>query len=375
MNTFGHAYRMTLLGESHGRGVGVVLDGVPPGIPLSPDDVQPALDRRKPGKKLTSSRREGDRVEILSGVFEGHTTGAPVTMWIDNRDVDSSTYDEFLRKPRPGHADYTQRVKYGGHSDHRGGGRFSGRLTAGMVMAGAVAEQALAAHDVRVAAHACAIGDVEAPATPTEEEMAGRWANDVRCAFPDAAEAMAEQIKDALKAKDSVGGVVECLAWGLPAGLGEPWFDDVEAVMAHLAFSIPACRGIEFGAGFAQARMRGSESNDPFVLVEPGDDGAEDRAEGTDTGPRVATEGNHHGGALGGITTGMPLHFRIAFKPPASIPTEQRTVDLDAMEEDTVRILGRHDPCIVPRAVPVVEACCWTVLFDLWLRHRGWDVR
>lgn len=357
MNSFGEDFEMTLIGESHGRGVGVVLDGVPAGIPLTEDDVQPALNRRRPGKKLTSSRRETDQVDITTGVFEGHTTGAPITMWIDNRDVDSEPYEEFEHKPRPGHADYTQRVKYDGFSDHRGGGRFSGRLTAGMVMAGAVAKQALADHGVEVAAHARRIGDVESP-EPDLDDFAGRWDNEVRCAFEDDAEAMAEEIKDALRAKDSIGGVVECKAWGLPVGLGEPFFDDIEAVMAHMAFSIPACRGIEFGAGFEQARMRGSESNDEFLLDDDGE---------------VVTDGNAHGGALGGITSGMPLHFKIPFKPPASIPQDQRTVDLDTMEETTVKILGRHDPCIVPRAVPVVEAGCWTVLFDLWLRDRGWS--
>lgn len=355
--TFGGALRMSIFGESHGKMIGVVVDGCPPGLTLRLEDVQRELDRRRPGQsKIVTQRKEPDRAVIASGVLDGTTTGAPIVMYVENEDTDPSKYLEFRRKPRPGHADYTGSVKFSGMNDIRGGGMFSGRLTAALVMAGCVARALLDREGVRVAAHTVAIGHVALErALSLDEVLRGVETNHVRCAVPDEAELMEREITDARSEGDSVGGVVEFIADGLLVGIGDPFFDSVESEVAHLCFSIPAVKGLEFGAGFRLTSMRGSQANDPYVV----EDG------------RVRTRGNNHGGVLGGLTTGMPVRFRVAFKPTSSIPIEQDTVDLVTLQPAKLKVAGRHDPCIVPRAVPVVEACGAFVLADLVMRERG----
>ncbi len=347
-DVFGRALRLISFGESHGKVVGAVLEGVPAGLPLSEGDIQWLLDLRRPGQSsVTTARREEDRVRILSGVFRGRTTGAPIAMIVENRDVISSYYDEFFYRPRPGHADYVARLKYGGFNDYRGGGRFSGRITVSMVMGGAVAMKLLKLLGVEVMAYTVEIGGVRVESF-TMEGVKRRYSNEVRAPDVDAAEKMKEVIEEARRNGDSVGGVVEVVALNLPPGLGEPVFDTIEGDLAKAMFAIPAVRGVEFGAGFRAARMRGSEHNDPYVISEG----------------RVTFASNNHGGVLGGMTTGAPLIMRVAFKPTASIARPQKTVDLRTMEEVTIRVKGRHDPCIVPRAVPVVEAMTSLVLAD-----------
>jgi chorismate synthase len=357
VNTVGRCYRLTLVGESHGEFVGVVVDGVPPGVPFSEADVQPWLDRRRPGQSLlTTQRQEKDRVRIRSGVFEGRTTGAPILMEVPNEDKRSQDYENVRDTPRPGHSDYPARVRFAERNDPRGGGMFSGRLTACWVMAGALAAKALSAHGVEVAAHAVHVGGV---ATREELDVAAIRrhveATPVRCAVPAVAADMVAEVENARKAGDSVGGVVECVVEGAPAGLGDPLMDSVESLLAHALLAVPAVKGVEFGDGFRLAAMRGSEARDPYYY----------------DGDAVRTRANHNGGVLGGITTGMRVRFRAAFKPTSSIPLNQETVDLRAREAAELRVKGRHDPCIVPRAVPVVEAVAACVFLDLLLERLG----
>ena len=357
MNGIGRRYRLTLVGESHGEMVGVVVDGVPPGVPFSEADVQPQLDRRRPGQSLlTTQRAESDRVRIRSGVFEGRTTGAPVLMEVPNEDKRSQDYSNLYDTPRPGHSDYPARVRFDGRNDPRGGGMFSGRLTACWVMAGALAQKVLAAHGVELAAHAVQVGHV---ATREALDVQGIRrlvdATPVRCAVAAVAPQMVAEVEEARKAGDSVGGVVECVAEGLPAGLGDPLADSVESLLAHALYAVPAVKGVEFGDGFGFAGRRGSEVIDAYDV----EDG------------RIVTRANHNGGVLGGITTGMPVRFRVAFKPTSSIPLNQRSVDLRTGEPSDLRVKGRHDPCIVPRAVPVVEGVAASVLLDLLLERLG----
>ncbi len=356
MHTLGRRFRVTFMGESHGKMVGVHVDGVPPGLPFSEEDVQPELDRRRPGQSLlTTQRREPDEGHIRAGTFNGRTTGSPVFMEITNRDKDSTKYHERKHTPRPGHSDYPARVRYKGWNDYRGGGMFSARLTAGLVMAGALGQKVLDSVGMELAAHTVRIGPEHTDEELSVSEIRERVeSNPVRCAVPDVAEAMEACIMEARSQKDSRGGVVECVVENVPVGLGEPIVDDVESVLAHGAFVIPAAKGIEFGDGFRLSEMRGSESNDIFRLDEDG---------------RVVNPTNSMGGILGGLTTGMPLRFRIAFKPTSSIAQPQGTVDLESMEETELEVKGRHDPCIVPRAVPVVEAMARVVLADLVLQR------
>jgi len=359
MNTLGHSLKLTLFGESHGWGVGVVLDGVPPGLALDPlKDIQPDLDRRKPGQSLlTTQRAEADRVEVLSGLTDGHTSGNPLTMVVRNEDKRSTDYDNLRWTPRPGHSDYPAWVKYGGQNDYRGGGQFSGRMTAGLVMAGAVAKKLLAPAGVEVRAHTVQIGDVAARPV-SWDEMPRAEAHITRCADPEAAERMVALVEAARRDQDSIGGIIEGVARGVPVGWGEPFFGSVEAEMAHLMFSIPAVKGVDFGAGFRGVGMRGSQHNDPIEV----------------RGGKVTMATNHAGGILGGITDGMPVVCRVMVKPASSIAREQRTVDLRTMEPATLKVKGRHDPCIVPRAVPVVEACMAFTLADLALLQGDLEV-
>ncbi|MHB8606441.1 MAG: chorismate synthase [Thermoplasmatota archaeon] len=357
-NSLGTLFRVSWFGESHGALVGVLVDGVPPGIAFAESDVQPALDRRRPGQSLlTTQRHESDRVEILSGVFNGHTTGAPVLMLIRNEDKESTAYERAKDTPRPGHSDFVARERFGGFNDYRGGGMFSARLTAAFVMAGALAAKILSARGIEIAAHASRIGGIAAEGA---FDIAGIRAavekTPVRSADLGAAKRMEEAILAARNAKDSIGGVVECVVEGLPVGVGEPNADSVESALAHALFAIPAVKGVEFGDGFGIAELKGSEARDPYFF---------------DADGRVRTRANHNGGILGGLTTGMPLRFRVALKPTSSIPLNQETVNLATHAPAELEVKGRHDPCVVPRAVPVVEAVAAFVLADLVLRREA----
>ncbi|MBS7606912.1 MAG: chorismate synthase [Candidatus Bathyarchaeia archaeon] len=353
-NSIGKSLVLTCFGESHGACIGVVLDGCPAGLPLSESDVQTELDKRRPGfSDISTSRREEDKVEIISGVYRGYTTGAPICMIVRNRDVDSSPYESVMFKPRPGHADYTARIKYGGYNDPRGGGRFSGRITAAYIMAGAVAKKLLSLIGVEVLAHTVQVGRVRVEGEVSYDDVRRNvYANPVRCAVPELAERMVEEVLSAAREGDSVGGVVEGIALNVPAGLGEPIFDSLDADIAKMLFNIPAVKGVEFGAGFKMASMRGSEANDQYAV----------------RNGKVITLTNNAGGIIGGISNGMPIKVKVAFKPTPSISRRQRTVNLETMSEEEIQVAGRHDPCIVPRAVPVVEACLAFVIADHALR-------
>jgi len=356
-NTLGRLYRVTCFGESHGRCVGVVVDGCPAGHRLDTGHLQAELDRRRPGQSRVSTQRtEEDRVEILSGIFNGVTTGAPVCMLVWNRDTDSTRYEELRWTPRPGHADYAAEKRYGGHQDYRGGGRFSGRLTAAYVMAGALAKQVLAAtHGIEVLGYTCQIGSHVAPDVTIEQVRGNTDSNPVRCPDPDAARTMEKAIQEARDQGDSLGGAVKCVALNVPPGVGQPIFDTLEGDLAKALFSVPAVKAVEFGAGKALAHMRGSESNDPYTVA----------------GGRVETASNNMGGVLGGVSIGAPVEFTVTFKPTPSISKPQQTIDLKTLEETTITVEGRHDPCIVPRAVPVVESVAATVILDHMIQ-RGY---
>jgi chorismate synthase len=352
-NSLGRIFTVTSFGESHGTLVGALVDGCPAGLPLSVADLQPWLDRRRPGQSTVSSaRQEEDKAEILAGVFKGHSTGAPLCLAVRNMDADSSSYEALKDMPRPGHADYTNWVKYGGFQDYLGGGRASGRITAGWVMAGAVAARLLALLGVDIVAHTTEIGSVMAQPTETARLRAAAASNPVACGDAAAAAEMVQAIEEARRAGDSLGGLIEVRATGIPAGWGEPEADTVEGELARAYFAIPAVKGVEFGSGFAAALLRGTQDNDAFILR----DG------------KIMTASNHAGGALGGITSGMPLVARLAIKPTPSIAQAQKTVNLTTMAETEIRISGRHDPCIVPRAVVVAEAMTAIVLCDFALQ-------
>ncbi|HYR82112.1 MAG TPA: chorismate synthase [Thermoplasmata archaeon] len=352
MNVFGARYRTTIFGTSHGPFVGCTIEGLRAGTRIDEAFVQAQLDRRRPGQSLvTSQRKEADRVEFSEGISDGLATGEPIVALIRNEDVQSKSYSTVARVPRPGHGDFAAAMKYGGKSDLRGGGQLSGRMTAPIVVSGAIGRQVLEPKGVRFYAHAAQIGRVTAQPVSPQQIEANVERNAVRCADVEAADRMIEEIEAARKDRDSVGGIIEAVVTGLPPGVGEPFFESIESALAHLLFSIPAVKGVDFGAGFRAASMRGSEHNDPFA-VEAG---------------RVVTETNHAGGILGGITNGMPVTFRVAVKPTASIAKPQRSVDLATMMPTEIVVTGRHDPCIVPRAVPVVENAAAMAILDLML--------
>jgi chorismate synthase len=356
-NTFGTLFTVTTWGESHGPAVGAVVDGCPPRLPLTAEDIQVELDRRRPGQSdIVTPRKEEDRVEFLSGVFEGRTTGTPISLLVRNADQRPSAYDEMRDKFRPSHADFTYQAKFG-LRDHRGGGRSSARETVGRVAAGAIARKVLAlAGGVEVRAFLTQVHDIAVPADalaafPTLAEVE---ATPVRCPHPETAARMIERIKAVRSDGDSVGGIIECRVRGLPAGLGEPVFDRLEADLAKAMLSLPATKGFELGSGFVGATLRGSEHNDAFEVR----DG------------RVRTRTNRSGGTQGGISNGEELVFRTAFKPTATILQRQATVDTAGAATELIG-RGRHDPCVVPRAVPIVEAMTALVLLDHWLRHAA----
>ena len=352
---------MMTWGESHGEALGVVVDGCPAGIELSAADIQHELDRRRPGmSEIASERREADEVLILSGVFEGRTLGSPISMLVWNKDVDSTPYEAIKHIARPGQADYSYQMKYG-LRDYRGGGRASGRETLARVAAGAIARKVLAYHNIEIVGHVVEIGGIRARARAKEVDVKeikrNAEMNAVRCADPEAAVQMLDLIKRVKSEGDSVGGIVEVIATGVPPGLGEPVFDKLDAELAKALMSIGAVKGVEIGAGFGAARMRGSEMNDEFYIdIEDG---------------RIRTRTNNAGGILGGISTGEPVICRVAVKPTPSIAKPQRSVDMARMEEVELRIRGRHDPCICPRIVPVAEAMVALVLIDYMMIMRG----
>ncbi|MEA2074321.1 MAG: chorismate synthase [Euryarchaeota archaeon] len=347
-NSFGKIFRVTTWGESHGEAMGVVVDGCPSGLELSEADIQYELDRRKPGvSEITTERKESDEVKILSGVFEGKTLGTPISMLVWNKDVDSSPYEALKHIARPGQADFSYQLKYG-IRDYRGGGRASGRETVARVAAGAIAKKILASQAIQIIGHVVEIGGIRARKVSIEEITGNAESNAVRCADLEAARRMEALIKSAKDEGDSVGGIVEVLALGVPAGLGEPVFDKLDAELAKALMSIGAVKGVEIGAGFEAARLKGSEMNDEFYIKEG----------------RIRTRTNNAGGILGGISTGEPVICRIAVKSTSSIAKPQRSVDMKKMEEVELRIKGRHDPCICPRIVPVAEAMVALVLVD-----------
>ena len=352
---FGNILRVSVFGQSHGKAIGVNIDGLPAGEPIDLEELNAFLDRRKPGKSpLSTARKESDTPVFLSGLENGVTCGFPLCAVIENSDQHSSDYSELADKPRPSHADYTARVKWGGHADMRGGGHFSGRLTAPLCIAGGIAKQLLARRGIFVGAHLAAVGtenDAPFPLHPTAELFDAIAAKPFPVVDDGAGDRMQALILEARQDLDSVGGIIECAAIGLPAGLGDPMFGGVENRLAAALFGIPAVKGVEFGLGFGSSRLHGSENNDPFT-VENG---------------TVVTASNRAGGILGGITTGMPVTLRAAIKPTPSISRPQQTVRLSAMENTELVIRGRHDPCIAHRAVPVVEAVTATVLLDLLL--------
>ena len=354
MNTLGNKLRVTVFGQSHAPAIGCVIDGLPAGFAPDMERVAAFMARRAPGQNAWSTpRKESDAPEIFSGLVDGRTCGAPVAMVIHNTNQHSKDYSGLKRTPRPSHADYTAMIKYGGDYDVRGGGQFSGRLTAPLCFAGALALQLLEQRGIMVAAHIDRIAGVRDDAPDFAGVGREELTTLLRKPFPvfsdDAGLNMRQAIEEARMDTDSVGGVIRCFAVGLPAGIGEPMFGGVENRLASALFGIPAVRGVSFGTGFDAAGMRGSEHNDPFVM----------------DGGRVAARTNHAGGVLGGITSGMPLVVNVGVKPTASIAREQGTVDLQTKENASLVIHGRHDPCIVPRAVPVVEAVTALTLLDM----------
>lgn len=358
---FGHNLKVTIFGESHAEAIGVTVEGFPAGFPVDGEQLTRFMARRAPGSNpLVTPRKEADAPEFVSGLKDGRTTGEPLQAIIRNTNTRSADYAELLDLPRPSHADYPAFVKYKGQADMRGGGHFSARLTAPLCIAGGIARQMLDARGITVGAHLAAVGGVwDDPFDPvnlTADQLLAPGQKTLAVQNEEAGERMAAAVAAAAKDHDSVGGVVECAAIDLPVGLGEPLYDGIENRLAATLFGIPAVRGVEFGAGFAAANLRGSEHNDPYIK----------------DGDRIVTATNHAGGVLGGMTTGMPLIFRVAFKPTPSIAREQKTVRLSTGEESILAVRGRHDPCVALRAVPCVEAVAALVLLDLLL---GEDAR
>ncbi|WIF95376.1 chorismate synthase [Caminicella sporogenes] len=359
-SVWGKNIKISIFGESHGIAIGVVIDGIPPGIQLDIEYINKEMKRRAPGRnKISTSRKEGDGFEILSGYFNGRTTGTPIASIIYNTNQKSKDYEIIKNIVRPGHADYTSYIKYSGFNDYRGGGHFSGRITAPLVFAGAIAKQILNKRNIVIGSHIKSIGNIEEDSFNMINLDKSLLINLTNKEFPviedENEKRMKEYILKLKEEKDSIGGIIETAVVNLPVGIGSPFFDSVESRLSHLIFSIPAVKGIEFGAGFSITKLKGSMANDE-MYVEEG---------------KVKTYSNNNGGVLGGITNGMPLIFRTAIKPTPSIGTVQRTVDISIMKNTSIEIKGRHDPCIVPRAVPVVEAAAAIGLLDLIMEKGG----
>ena len=359
---YGMNIKMAIYGESHGASIGLVLDGVPPGLELDLAAIEKEMARRAPGRDaLSTPRKENDAFEIQSGFFAGRTTGTPICAMIKNSDQHSKDYSIMKDKMRPGHADYAGFVHYKGCNDYRGGGSFSGRLTAPLVFAGAVAKQALAQYGIVVGAHILQIADVREkgfPALGTNIEMLHNLAAKPFPVLDDnIGEVMQQRILSAKADLNSVGGIIETMVLNVPAGIGSPYFDSVESRLSHGLFSVPAVKGVEFGDGFGMAALTGAEANDELYY---------------DASGQVKAYSNHNGGITGGISNGMPMLFRVAIKPTPSIAREQRTISLSQQENTTLTITGRHDPCIVPRAIPVTAAVTAWTIWDLLLESRKW---
>jgi len=349
-SSIGQRLVLTSFGESHGRCVGAVLDGCPAGLELEESDIQKMLDLRRPGQSLVSTqRKEDDQVEILSGVFRGYTTGAPIATIIWNKDHDSRAYSELKTKMRPGHSDYPASVKYKKFNDYRGGGRFSGRLTATHVMGGAIARKLLKTTlNIQTNSYTLQIGKIRMKLSVTSKMLKSIYSNEVRCPDQKSAKKMRSAILQARKKSDSLGGIIESVTTNLPVGLGEPIFGSLESDLGKALYSIPAVKGVEFGSGFAGSETSGSKNNDQYMIKNG----------------RVMTKTNNAGGILGGLSTGMPLVLRVAFKPASSISKTQSTIDIKTKKNTTLKVTGRHDPCVVPRAPPVVDSLVSLILAD-----------
>ena len=358
-STYGDSLKLSIFGESHGPAIGMTLDGIPAGLPVDEEKLQKFLNRRAPGQEdFSTPRKESDKPEFLSGILNGYTTGSPISAIIRNTNTQSRDYSNLKDCPRPGHADYTAQIKYNGYQDVAGGGHFSGRLTASLCIAGGLCKQWLENIGIRIGGHIVAIGGVV-----DEPSVYLDWAKpdldliqpDFPVLNPEAGLKMKEAIAAAKADADSVGGLIECIATGLPAGLGEPIFGGMESKIAQIVYGIPAVKGLNFGSGFAGAYMRGSENNDQYLIK----DG------------KIVTKRNYAGGILGGITNGMPLVFEVAIKPTPSIGMPQKSISLSRMDETELIVKGRHDPCIVPRAVPVVEAAAALAIYDAVLMNKN----
>lgn len=358
-STWGNYIKLSLFGESHGKGIGIVIDGLPSGIELDLDEIKAEMKRRSPGRNQTSTpRKEKDSFEIISGFYNNKTTGSPLCCLIKNENTKSRDYDKMKNIMRPGHADYTGFIKYKGFNDIRGGGHFSGRLTAPLVFAGAICKQILKTKDIYIGSHVAHIASIhDQPFNHlhlSAESFQALAQKELNVLDDTAGQKMQACILKAKAEKDSVGGVIETAILNVPAGLGSPFFESIESRLASMIFSIPAVKGIEFGTGFHITHMKGSESNDAF----------------TNSDGEVRTQTNHNGGILGGISNGMPIIFKTAFKPTASIGKIQDTINIETMEDTKIEVQGRHDPCIVFRAVPVTEAAAAIVILDILMEKE-----
>lgn len=355
---YGKNLKLSIFGQSHGQAIGMTLDGIPAGLPVDIEKLQKFLNRRAPGQhEYATVRQETDVPEFLCGVIDGFTCGAPITAIVKNTNVHSEDYCKLKDTPRPGHADFTAQTKYGGFQDASGGGHFSGRLTASLCVAGGLCKQWLDKKGIRIAAHIVAIGNVvdEGSFVDWVDPQLDIINHDFPVINPQTAEKMKKAIIEAKREGDSIGGIIECIATGLPAGLGDPMFDGMESRLAQIIYGIPAVKGLDFGSGFSGAYLHGSENNDPYAVHNG----------------KIVTLSNNDGGIQGGITNGMPIVFSVAIKPTPSISLPQNTVSLGKMENTIIEISGRHDPCIVPRAVPVIEAAAAIAIYDAWLAYFG----
>ena len=351
-SSIGKRLVLTSFGESHGKCIGTVLDGCPAGLKLDERDLQPMLNWRRPGQSsITTQRKEGDVAEIIAGTFKGKTTGAPIAVLIWNKDKDSNAYKNLEEILRPGHADYPAMVKYSKYNDHRGGGRFSGRLTATHVMGGAIARKLLSqALKVKTTSFVTQIGKIKMPESKSEPTQQKIYSTDTRCPHTKTSSMMKNSILNARKNGDSLGGVIRSITSGVPVGVGEPVFDSIESDLAKAIYSIPSVKGVEFGSGFAGAELKGSENNDIYKI---------------DSRKKITTDTNNSGGILGGLSIGMPIVMNVAFKPASSISMKQKSVNIKTKKSTNLQVKGRHDPCVVPRAPPVVDALVSLTIADL----------
>ena len=356
-STYCEQIKLSIFGQSHGAAIGMTLDGIPAGLPVDTERLQSFLNRRAPGQNdFSTPRREEDRPEFLAGILNGYTCGAPITAVIYNKNTRSGDYANLMDCPRPGHADYTAQVKYGGYQDVAGGGHFSGRLTAPLCIAGGLCKQWLEKEGIQIGAHLAVVAGI--PDDPLYLDPLNPNLDLIRTDFPvinpEAGAKMRDEIAKARADGDSVGGIIECVVTGLPAGIGEPMFGGMESKIAQIIYGVPAVKGLDFGSGFSGSYMRGSQNNDAFTV----------------NNGEVQTLTNHAGGILGGITTGMPLIFQVAIKPTPSIAKQQQSISMHNMVPQTLEVKGRHDPCIAPRAVPVIEAAAAVAIYDAILSNR-----